>query len=79
MARFLDSHKIGSFTEEQLMKLQTLPIDDEFGVKHLNILYNYEANIVYCLLEAPSKEAVEMNHAKFDCKCDLITEVKTTA
>ena len=44
MARFLDSHKIGSFTEEQLMKLQTLPID-EFGVKHLNILYNYEANI----------------------------------
>ena len=78
MARFLDSHKIGSFTEEQLMKLQTLPID-EFGVKHLNILYNYEANIVYCLLEAPSREAVEMNHAKFDCKCDWITEVRTTA
>ena len=78
MARFLDSHKIGSFTEEQLMKLQTLPID-EFGVKHLNILYNYEANIVYCLLEAPSREAVEMNHAKLDCKCDWITEVKTTA
>jgi hypothetical protein len=50
MARFLDSHKIGSFTEEQLMKLQKSPID-EYGVKHLNILYNYEANIVYCLLE----------------------------
>ena len=61
MARFLDSHKIGSFTEEQLMKLHTLPID-EFGVKHLNILYNYEANIVYCFLEAKRRVAVEMNH-----------------
>ena len=78
MARFLDSHKIGSFTEKQLMMLQKSP-PDEFGVKHLNILYNYEADIVYCLLEAPSREAVEMNHAKLDCKCDWITEVKTTA
>ena len=57
------------------MKLQKSPID-EFGVKHLNILYNYEANIVYCLLEAPSREAVELNHAKLHCKCDWITEVK---
>jgi hypothetical protein len=77
MARFLDAHKIGSFTEEQLMKLQKSPID-EFGVKHHNILYNYEADIVYCHLEAPSREAVEMNHAKLHRKCDWITEVKTT-
>jgi hypothetical protein len=48
MTRFLDSHKIGSFTEEQLMELQNLPLD-EFGVKHLNILYNHEANIV-CII-----------------------------
>jgi hypothetical protein len=78
MARFLDSHKIGSFTEEQLMNLQKSPID-EFGVKHLNILCNYEADIVYCLLEPPSREAVEMNHGKLNRKCDWITEVKTTA
>lgn len=78
MARFLDSHEIGSFNEEQLMKLQASPVD-EFGVKHLNILYNYEANVVYCLLEAPSRKPVEMNQAKLNCKCDWITEVKTTA
>jgi Protein of unknown function (DUF4242) len=65
-------------TAEQLIKLQKSPLD-EFGVKHLNILYNYEANIVYCLLEAPDREAVEMNHAKLGYKCDWITEVKTTA
>jgi hypothetical protein len=78
MARFLDSHKIGSFTEEQLMELQNSPLD-EFRVKHLNIIYNYEANVVYCLLEAPNREAVEMNHAKLGYKCDWITEVKTTS
>lgn len=77
MTRFLDSHMIGSFTEEQLMELQKSP-PDEFGVKHLNILYNYEANVVYCLLEAPSREAVEMNHSNLGYKC-WITEVKTTA
>jgi hypothetical protein len=78
MARFLDSHKMGTFTEEQLTELQKSP-PDEFGVRHLNILYNYEANVVYCLLKVPSREAVEMNHAKLNCKCDWITEVKTTA
>ena len=78
MTRFLDSHRLGSFSEEQLLKLQNSPVD-EFGVKHLNILYNYEANVVYCLLDAPSKEAVEKNHARLNCKCDWTTEVKTTA
>ena len=26
-------------------------------------------------LEAPSTEAVDMNHAKLNCRCDWITEV----
>ncbi|HZD34782.1 MAG TPA: nickel-binding protein [Nitrososphaeraceae archaeon] len=79
MPRHLDSHKIGSFTEEQLMELRKSPVD-EFGVKHLNILYKFEANVVYCLIEAPSREAVELNHAaKLNCSCDWITEVKTTS
>ncbi|MGA7370622.1 MAG: hypothetical protein WBX01_15955 [Nitrososphaeraceae archaeon] len=51
MSRFLDFHKIGSFTKEQLKKLQNSPLD-EIGVRHLNILYNYEANVVYCLLDS---------------------------
>lgn len=37
LARFLDAHKIGSFTEEQLMKLQKSPVD-EFGVFQANVL-----------------------------------------
>jgi Protein of unknown function (DUF4242) len=78
LARFLDTHKIDSLNEEQLIKLQESPLD-EFGVIHINMLYNYEANIMYCILEAPSKEAVELHHARLGCKCDWITEIKTTA
>ncbi|HZD34963.1 MAG TPA: nickel-binding protein [Nitrososphaeraceae archaeon] len=78
MARFLDTHEIGSVTEKQLKNLQESP-PDEFGVIHINLLYNFEANIMYCILEAPSIEAVEKHHAKFGTKCDWITEIKTTA
>jgi len=77
LTRFLDTHKIGSFTEEQIEKLHKSPIDN-FGVKHINILYNYEADIMYCLLEGPNKEAVEKHHASLGSKCEWITEVKTT-
>jgi hypothetical protein len=43
------------------------------------MLYNYEAEIMYCILEAPSKKAVEIHHGKLGYKCDWITEIKTTA
>jgi hypothetical protein len=78
MTRFLDTHKIGSLTEEQLMRLQNSPTD-EFGVTHINILYNYEANVLYCLLEAPSVQAIEKHHTKLGIRYDWITEIKTTA
>lgn len=77
MARFLDTHKIGSFTERQLMDSQKSP-RDEFGVDVVNILYNYEADIMYCILDAPSKEAVKKYHAKLGYSCDSIIEIKTT-
>jgi hypothetical protein len=78
LARFLDAHKIGSFTEEQLIKLQKSPVD-ELGVSQVNVLYNPEADIMYCILDAPNKEAIVSRHSKFSCKCDWITEIKTTA
>lgn len=34
---------------------------------------------MFCLHDAPSKEAVEKHHAKGDLVCDWIIEVKTTA
>jgi len=57
-----------SLDEDILKKLQNSPLD-EFNVKHLNILYNPEADKCFCLLEAPTKEAVEKHHEKIGIKC----------
>jgi Protein of unknown function (DUF4242) len=43
------------------------------------LMYNYEADRFYCLLEAPNKRAIEDHHNKYGFKCEWITEVKTTA
>jgi hypothetical protein len=76
--RFLDVHSMKGLDEDILKKLQDSP-QDEFSVKHLNILYNPEADKCFCVLEAPTKEAVENHHEKMGIKCEWITEVKTTA
>jgi hypothetical protein len=64
--------------EDFLKKLQNSPAY-EFGVKHLNILYNPEIDRCFCLLEAPSLEAIRKNHETRGIKCERITEVMTTA
>ena len=74
---FLDVHSMGTATEEDLIKAQNAP-RDELGVKVVNILYNLEAGAIYCMLDAPNKEAIEKHHGKIGVKCDWIMEVKTT-
>lgn len=74
---FLDVHSIGTMTEEDLIKAQNAP-RDELGVKTVNILYNLEGGTIYCIIDAPNKEAVEKNHGNMGVKCDWIMEVKTT-
>jgi hypothetical protein len=78
MPRFLDTHRLKGLDEETLRKLQNSP-KDEFGVTHVNLLHSKEEDKVFCLLDAPSKEAVEKHHKKGGTKCDWIMEVKTTA
>jgi hypothetical protein len=77
LPKFLDVHSLEGIRDEgTLRKLQQSPMD-EFGVKHLNILFNRQANICFCLLEAPNREAVEKHHAKYSIKCNWITEVES--
>jgi hypothetical protein len=79
LPKFLDVHSLEGIRDEgTLRKLQQSP-RDEFGVNHLNILFNRQANICFCLLEAPNREAVETHHAKYSIKCNWITEVETLA
>jgi len=78
MPTFLDAHDLGNMTEEQLNQAQNAPMD-EFGVTVENMLYNKEVNMLYCILDAPSKDSVVKHHQKFGINCDWVTEVKTTA
>jgi hypothetical protein len=79
MPKFLDAHSIpDELTDDALKELQNAPVD-EFGVTHLNILYNKDENKGFFLLDAPDREAVEQHHAKGGMTCDWIVEVKTTA
>ena len=77
MPTFLDSHIAGGMTEEDLKALQKAP-KDEFGITHVNLMFNLAENKTFCLLDAPNKEAVEKHHAKAGIKPDWIIEVKTT-
>jgi hypothetical protein len=78
MPKFLNIHSLDNRSGEDIKKLEQLPLD-EFDVKHLNIFYNMEMGICFCLVEAPNREAVAKYHEKSGIKCDWITEVKTTA
>ena len=73
MPVFLDVHKV-PFSENHLKELSGAP-RDEFGVEHVNLLYNKEANVCFCLLDAPDVVAVENHHNKAGVKCEWITEV----
>jgi Protein of unknown function (DUF4242) len=73
MPFFLDVHKV-PFSEANLKELCGSPTD-EFGVRHVNILYNKDAKICFCLLEGPDTYAIEKHHAKVNIKCEWITEV----
>ena len=77
MPKFIDSHDMKGVNKETLKKLQKEP-KDEFGVSHINIMFNEDEDRIFCFLDAPNKEAVEKHHAKFGYKCDYISEVDTT-
>jgi len=76
--KFIDSHPMKGAKKETLKKLQNAPVD-EFGVRHLNLIYSEDEDRMYCFLEAPNKKAVEMHHSKLGYKCDMLMEVDSTA
>ena len=78
MPKFLDAHPLNGASQETLMKLQDAP-KDEFGVSHLNLIFNEDEDKVYCFLEAPDKEAIKKHHDKFGYKCEYILQVESTA
>ena len=65
MPRFLDSHSgVHGVTAEELAKLhaQDLAVQDRHGVRYLKYWYDPASGRVFCLSEAPSKEAALAVH-----------------
>ena len=73
MPVFLDVHTMPSIDNEKVKEL--IGSKDEFDVTPINILFNREADLCYCLQEAPNKDAVEKHHSNFNLKCEWIMEV----
>ncbi len=73
MPIFLDVHKI-PLQEDHLKELVDSPID-EFGVKHINLIYNDKNDVCFCLLDAPDHESVVKHHDKVNIQCEWIMEV----
>ncbi len=77
MPKFIDTHPMKPFTADTLRKLQDAPAD-EFGVTHHDILFSEKEDKIYCVLDAPDREAIEKHHAKAGIKCDWVREVHST-
>lgn len=78
MPAFLDFHSMGRYDENDLKKSQKEP-RNELGVKVINTFYDLDSGMMFCLVDAPDKYAVERHHSRYGVRCDWITPVKMTA
>lgn len=77
MPTYIDTHEMNPITAAQLREAQHAPAD-EFGVTHHDILFSETENKIWCILDAPDREAVEKHHAEVGMTCESIHEVKST-
>ncbi|MDX1371030.1 MAG: DUF4242 domain-containing protein [Nitrososphaeraceae archaeon] len=75
MPKFLDSH-VKIHVDETILKTAMDQPVDEFGVKAERFFYNIEAGVIFCILDAPNKQAVVKHHEKYKVKCEMIYEIK---
>ncbi len=73
MPIFLDVHKL-PLKENNLKELVNSPVD-EFGVKHISLIYNDKNDVCFCLLDAPDHESVVKHHDKVNIQCEWVMEV----
>ena len=73
MPIFIDGHKMGGLDASKLKKIMDDP-PSKNGVKLKDILFNEKENKLFCILEAPNREAVERHHQDIGIECDFIIE-----
>jgi hypothetical protein len=65
MPIYMDIHKgVEGLTPEAVAEAHKMDLEtqEKHGVKYLNYWYNEEDGTIFCLSEAPSKEAAEAVH-----------------
>jgi hypothetical protein len=79
MPTYLDvHHKIEGLTKEAIQEAhrRDVEVQEKHGVKYLRYWYDTVSGRVYCLVEAPNKEAAEAVHLEAHGHvADEITEV----
>ncbi len=80
MPRYMDIHKnVKGVTSEKLADAhrRDLEVQDKYGVKYLKYWYNEDEGTVFCLCEAPNKEAAQAVHREaHGGVADEVIEVK---
>ncbi len=80
MPLYMDIHReVDGLTANALADAhkKDLQVGGKYGVKYLNYWFNEKDGTVFCLCEAPSKEAAEKVHREaHGLVADEITEVK---
>ena len=80
MPLYMDTHqKVEGLTDEAVAGAhqRDLEVQDKHGVKYLRYWYDKASGRVYCLVEAPSKEAAEAVHREaHGLLADEIVEVQ---
>jgi hypothetical protein len=80
MPLYMDIHRnVEGLTPEAVADAhkKDLEVQDEYGVKYHRYWYNDETGEVFCLAEAPNKEAAEAVHREaHGLTADEIIEVK---
>jgi hypothetical protein len=80
MALYMDIHKgVEGLTAQAVVDAhkKDLEVQKKYGVKYLNYWFNDDDGTVFCLSEAPSKEAAQAVHREaHGLVADEIIEVK---
>lgn len=77
MPQFMDFHPDLQLSQQSIDSLAAgarAGATDEFGVRQVELYHNSEGK-VYCLLDAPSAQAVRDHHAALGVDCGEVHEV----
>ncbi|MHB2016913.1 MAG: nickel-binding protein [Candidatus Xenobia bacterium] len=77
MPTFMDFHSDLKLSKDALRQITDdaqMGKADQFGVRQIDLFHN-EHGHVYCLLEAPSAEAVRMHHEAMGVPCGNVHQV----